>query len=385
MVDTPLAGINHIEQSQSQKELTANDAFNALDTMAYAAMRGNRIINSRLSEWPEGDTHAAIVNTEFFAGLFKWIQGGTGVATVSKDTDVPTDEADASIFVDVTTADASLAASDLYGFRQAIEAFEIPDGLAGTSSARDFYLGFWVKSTTTGTYCCSLQSDGATDSFVREYSIDAPNAWEFKLLSFPGNTGGTWSTGANVGLYVNWSLGTGTNFQGVADQWNVANDVATANQENLFALDTNEFRMALPRLYIGTIPTNATGFPMLAEPMGAEEARLKRHFERVDSEVASQIFATGQAFSATDADVLLTYVPKRVAPTSGISVSAAADFDVLQADGTVDAVSALTASAIGPTRCTLNITAVNMAAGNAILLQDDAGNNAFIDIDARLL
>ena len=44
-----------------------------------------------------------------------------------------------------------------------------------------------------------------------------------------------------IGLQVKWALATGTNYQGVADTWNSAQDTGTSNQVNACDSTSNNF------------------------------------------------------------------------------------------------------------------------------------------------
>ncbi len=385
MVDTVIGGINHVEEGQSGKAVTISEGFDALDAMAGMAQRGNRITNSGLLSWQEGVSFAAIADLTWFADLFQWKDTSAGIATVARSTDVPDGDSPFSMFVDVTTIDASIAAGDLIGLQHKVEGVDIRDALLGVAGARTLHLTFDVKSNKTGIYCVSFANDAEDRSFVVEYTVLSADTWETKVIALTGDLAGTWLDGlAVVGLKVRWALVAGTNFQGVADTWNAANDLATANQINFFDNAANEWRMANPRLYVGTLPSNATGHRVGEREHALELERIKRYFERLDGGVVSgSVYATGQAFSTTDADVPITYTQKAKVPT--ITVSAAADFDLTIAAGTITPVTGLTPSASTVKGAIMNATVgAVLVAGHATLLKDDTTAASFIDVDARL-
>ncbi len=385
MVDTVIGGINHVEESQSGKAVTVSEGFDALDAMAGMGVRGNRIANSGLLSWQEGVSFAAIADLTWFADLFQWKDTSAGVATVARSTEVPDGDAPFSVFVDVTTIDASIASGDLIGFQHNVEGVDIRDALLGVAGARTLHLVFDVRSNKTGTYCVSFSNDAEDRSYVVEYTVLAADTWETKVVALTGDLAGTWLDGvAEVGLRMRWALVTGSTFEGVADTWNGANDWATSSQVNFFDDADNEWRMANPRLYVGTIPANATGHRVGDREHALELERIKRYFERIDGgAVSGSVYAAGQVFSTSDADVPIRYTEKAKVPT--VIVSAAADFDVTKADGTVEAVTGLTPSAETVKGAIMNVTvAANIVAGNATLLKDDTTAASYIDVDARL-
>ena len=59
----------------------------------------------------------------------------------------------------------------------------------GTSSAKPITMSFWIKSNVTGTYTISAYRS-ATPARVQAqtYTISSANTWEFKTLTFLGDT-----------------------------------------------------------------------------------------------------------------------------------------------------------------------------------------------------
>src|SRR6056300_1264972 len=73
--------------------------------------------------------------------------------TQTQSTDVPTGQGFAtSLKMDCTTADASLATSDMCRIQQSFEGQNIQYLKFGTSSAQSTTVSFWVKSKKTGDY-----------------------------------------------------------------------------------------------------------------------------------------------------------------------------------------------------------------------------------------
>ncbi len=382
MVDTTLTEIDELVALQASPEVTVNEAIRVLESLAGAAMRGNRVLNSGLFSWQEGTTFAAIANETYFADLFRWDQIGPGVVTVSRSTDTANETMPFSIKVDVTTLDASVAATDVYVIKALIEGTEIREALFGVSTARKIHLSFWVKSNLDGIYCVSFRNDAFNRCYVIEYTIDSADVWQQIHVSFTADITGTWEVDESRGLLIDWCFGVGSNREGTPDLWEGFANVGTIDQVNLLASTSNEFFLSNPRLYIGVIPATSNGFPVAEYSQALEQIRIKRMFERIDSEVASQQFGAGQVRTITTAAIPISYLPKRIIPT--ISVSAAGDFDVEQVDGTLEPVTGLTGADIGTSRAEMDVTVdANLAAGRATILRDDGGSNSFIDIDAR--
>jgi len=137
----------------------------------------NKIIGGDFSvnPWQRGTSFPAIASGAFAADRFPVGIAGTGVFTVAKTADAPT-IAEAGIFtqhcyhVDVTTADTSLAASDIYGINHRIEGYTIMPAGFGQTGAKSVTLSFWHKHTVVGTYCVSVRNNAVDRSYVAEYS-----------------------------------------------------------------------------------------------------------------------------------------------------------------------------------------------------------------------
>lgn len=66
--------------------------------------------------------------------------------------------------------------------------------LWGTASARPLYLGFWIKSYTTGVFSVAM-TVSTSRSYVQDVTIAAVDTWQFVSLVIPGDTGSTlWSS-----------------------------------------------------------------------------------------------------------------------------------------------------------------------------------------------
>ena len=389
MVDTSILGIDELVALQDQPEATVNEALRTLDAAVRSAMRGNPIANSLLRSWQEGTAFVGPSTGTYFADLFRYAFSGTGVIDINRSTDTPSAATmPFSAFVNVTTLDAAIAAGDFYDIQYRLEGFDFAEAEFGLSTARPIYLSFWVKSNVVDTFSVTFLNSASDRAYVAEYTVDADQVWEQKQISLVGDTGGTWVYDEGIGLRIDWSLGVGSSNDKAPGSWG-AGALASTNQVNFMAAANNEWRMTNPRLYIGAVPATALGFPAAVREAGMELLRIYRMFQRVDSEVVGQQFGgTGQSESATVATLPLEYLPKRVAPT--ITLSAAADFDVTQADGTQVALTgAPTFSTVGTSRCTVDITAPAATwvtpFGDAMRLVDDGGGNAWIDLDSRLI
>jgi hypothetical protein len=110
--------------------------------------------------------------------------------------------------------------SNYFYVAQAIEGFNISDFAWGTANAKTITLSFWVRSSLTGTFGGAL-SNGSR-AYPYTYTISAANTWEYKTITFAGDTSGTWNSTNGYGVAVRFSLGTGSTYAGTAGSWQSA-------------------------------------------------------------------------------------------------------------------------------------------------------------------
>lgn len=231
--------------------MTTNNAINTFPSNRNLIIGGDFESNP----WQRGTSFVSPVDNAYTADMFNWTTVGSGVVTITKSSDAPT-VAEAGIFTNacmsiaVTTADASLAASDRYAPAYRMEGYDWAH-----IAQRNCILTFWVKSTKTGIFCVGLGNLGLDRSFISEYTINASDTWEFKQIPIsPSPSAGTWNYTNDTGLRIRWALGMGTDFHGVTG-WQTGNLLSTANQVNAMDSNTNVFKLALIKIENGITST----------------------------------------------------------------------------------------------------------------------------------
>ena len=164
-------------------------------------------------------------------------------------------------------------ASDYFLITQDIEGYTASRAAFGTSSAKPVTLSFWVRSSLTGTFACSIRNKAFNRTHIKEYTISSADTWEYKTLTFPGITNGTWETGSNQGIRVNWSIGAGTDYHGTPNTTLNTNDYATAASTNVVSTNGATWYMTGAQFEIGR---NATEFEYRS--YGEELALCQRYY-----------------------------------------------------------------------------------------------------------
>ena len=209
--------------------------------------------------------------TDRFAGFG---QATDGVFTLQRSTVAPTNFTN-SLLATVTTADASIGSTQLYGLMHRIEGFNTADFNWGSANAVAITLSFWVRSSVTGTFGGALLNNGQTRSYAFTYTISAANTWEQKTVTIAGDTSGTWATNNSVGVEIQWSLGCGASLLATAGAWNNAAFYGATGQTNLISTNGATFYITGVQLEKGS---TATSFDV--RPYGTELALCQRYYYR---------------------------------------------------------------------------------------------------------
>jgi hypothetical protein len=271
----------------------------------------NRIINGDMAIDQRNNGAAVTVNTAaaFYAtDRFRVsATSSSGVFSAQQITDAPAGFAN-SLRVTVTTTDSSLAATDLYYCAQAIEGFNVADLGFGTVNAQTVTVSFWVKSSVTGSFGGVLANGSSWDrSYPFSYTIAAANTWEYKTVTIPGDTTGTWVRDSNVGMRLVFGLGVGSTFSGTAGAWSASQLLSSTGATNLMATSGATWQVTGVQLEKGFTATN---FDVL--PYGTELQLCQRYYQ-----VGLACQMTGaSASTALNARVQL-FQPMRAVPSLG--------------------------------------------------------------------
>ncbi len=220
-------------------------------------------------------------------------------------------------------------------------------------------------------------------------------AWDSTADTVTSDIISTWNAeGTRPTLVANWTAENTDSDLGVTTSWvkytveNISIDTASAKniavfiyQNNVATNDTAGIFLEITNVQLekGSI---ATDFEY--RDFATELNICKRYYEELNTE-ANTLFqhGFGQCITTTTARAVGNYLEKRILPS--VTISAAGDFDVRQANNSTQAVTVLTLTGISKTSFNFSITvAANLVAGNATRLSDDSNGNSRVKIDAEL-
>jgi hypothetical protein len=169
----------------------------------------------------------------------------------------------------------TVGAAEAFLIRYVIEGTNVADLGWGTASARTVTLSFWVRSSLTGTFGGSLRNSAVNRSYPFSYTISAADTWEYKTITIPGDTTGTWLTDTGIGISVSISLGAGATLSGTAGAWVGSNLWSTTGAVSVVGTNGATFYITGVQLETGSVAT-----PFERRPYGTELMLCQRYFEK---------------------------------------------------------------------------------------------------------
>jgi len=152
----------------------------------------------------------------------------------------------------------------------------------GSSSAKKVTLSFYVKSSLTGTWGVALQDGEAGKHNVQTYTISSANTWEYKTITFDGDTAASIANDNSAELDVQFVLGAGSDYQtATTGSWQSGDKKTTSSQTQWPETDGATWQITGVQLELGE---TATTFEHRS--YADEFARCQRYFERIQTDGA---------------------------------------------------------------------------------------------------
>ena len=256
---------------------------------------------------------------------FRMGQVNLGTWTYTQSTDAPAGFS-RSFKCECTTADASPAAGDLFNIQHRMEGQELQRLKKGTSSAESFTVSFWVKSNKTGTYNLQTEDLDNNRSNVRQYSIESADTWEYKTLTFDGDTTGALDDNTDQSFRLIWWLGSGTNYSSgtTPSTWEAATATNHAvGNVNLADSTSNVFYITGVQMETGSV---ATPFEHLT--YNDDLARCQRYYIRFVNDTTSMGINAPGYYNTGQYTYHIIYFPTAMRDNISLQYSNLSDFDL---------------------------------------------------------
>lgn len=205
-----------------------------------------------------------------------------GAWTQSQSTDSPAGFAN-SYKQECTTAETDMENMSYAMVYQKIEGQLLQHLDFGTASPKKITLSFWVKSSLTGTHVCQLHAPyiETTEYNSHAYTVNVANTWEYKTITWTGDTGDVIPNDNSSSLRVYWFLAVGNGYGSgtlTNDLWHTTTANRAAGQVNLAGTVGNTFYLTGTQLEIGEAAS-----PFEHRGYGDELAKCQRYYYLVAS------------------------------------------------------------------------------------------------------
>ena len=290
VANTPSGNLAATNVQAALNELQTDIDSRALATSVPGYAFKNALMNGDFQIWQRATSFTGITSTTKTAD--RWVAGIStgGTWTNNTNSGVPTVAqagvlAPQSTFLQCTTAQASLAVNAYVMYFQKIEGY-----VWRYFAQRALTLSFWTNSSKTGVYSINLTNGGADRCYVAEFTVNAANTWEKKVINIPASpSAGTWDYANGNGCYVMFALACGTNFRTAPNVWTTGNFFASTGQTvNLADATSNQMFFALVQLEAGS---SATDFAPV--PLEVELQRCRRYYWQTPPSQYGEPFLAG--------------------------------------------------------------------------------------------
>ncbi|QCW23076.1 putative carbohydrate binding domain containing protein [Synechococcus phage S-B05] len=289
----------------------------SINDIAYPTAGGlqfrNRIINGdgRIDQ-REGGSSVTVVN-DGTIGPDRWMIRTSTPSAVSIQRNAggiaPPDGFD--FYTGVTSlAATSLVTTSYFALIQRIEGYNIGDLKFGSSYAKPVTISFYVRSSLTGTFGGALTNGAHNRGYPFTYTISTADTWEYKTITIPGDTSGTWDYANTCGMQLHFGLGSGSNYTGTAGSWQSATILGATGETSVVSTSGATFYLTGVQLEVGERAT-----PFEYHNIEDELQRCKRYFEVIDVAGTSYLAQYTNAGYFWGANIPYM-VEKRIAPTS---------------------------------------------------------------------
>lgn len=353
-----LKTVNVVHPSSSTNNIVTdangNVTVGGTVSMASSFLR-NRVINGAM-EIDQRNAGAEVnpaVNAEYYLDRWNAISGAASKFKIGQNAGSVTPPAGFKNYLGVTSLSSySVGASEGFGVRQTIEGFNIVDLAWGTANAKPITISFWVRSSLTGTFGLGVLNSAVNRSYPASYTISAANTWEYKTVTIPGDTTGTWLTSNDIGIRVTWQFGYGSSISGTANAWNAGTVFAPTGAVSIVGTNGATFYLTGVQLEVGSVAT-----PFERRLYTTELQLCQRYYQLLTSQLVYGV-------TSSSGNQLIECIALPVAMRAGPTVS----YTLLTSN--------LRSS--GPTTNSATATTLRTA------MVTSGGGSAYVDFDAKL-
>jgi hypothetical protein len=184
-------------------------------------------------------------------------------------------------WTNTVTPQPTILAGDFVALCQHVEGSKIVRLAWGTLNAQPLTIAFWSSHTRPGTYSVVVRNTGTNGyrSYATTYTQNAGGANEYKVVTIPGCTDGTWPASDIIGLSVFFTVACGATYTApVANAWQSGNYLGAPGQVNCVATTNDKLQIGGVLFLPGTAAPSAAVAPRVLRTPHQELPLCQRYF-----------------------------------------------------------------------------------------------------------
>ena len=161
-----------------------------------------------------------------------------------------------------TAAETAVASNEYLRVYHAVEGKDVQRFEWGTSTGKEVTVSFYVKSSITGTFACSIYIFDANVIMNKPYTISSANTWERKTLTFPAYTAGGSAVPTDdttAGIYLNFGLLAGSGYNTQINDWTAyggGTNLLGGQTANVGTVNGTTWQLTGVQLEVGSVATD---------------------------------------------------------------------------------------------------------------------------------
>ena len=288
------------------------------DAMAYSGMQINGSMEVSQELGLGAPPTSLDANLKFIADGWKVdFSTATGGASANGQqvTDAPPGYSN-SIKVVVTGADLTPTASAECGIFQFVEGYRIARLGFGTANAQPMSIAFWIKAHRPGLYSGSVRSGVGDRSYPYPITVNAADTWEYKTVTIPGDTLGTWAKDNASGMRLSFSAMEGSGYLGAPNTWFAGNLKGVTGMINGVGVAGDTFQITGVVILPGIQAPTAAQSPLIMRPYDQELLTCQRYYRKLGGGVLADILLAGYQVAGQVLSTSFPLIPNmRTTPT----------------------------------------------------------------------
>ena len=208
----------------------------------------------------------------------------------------------------VGVADASIAAGEIQGFPTRLKGTELPVFGWATAAAQPITIAFWSAHHRVGSYSGTVRIPGGSRSYGFLYTQNVADIPEYKTVTIPGDTVGTWPIANTLGMELHFSMACGSTYAASsAGVWYANEYLGVVGQINGVAATSDVFRLTGVVVLPGTEAPSAARSPLIMRPFDQELLTCRRYFWKYYGVVFGEALCHAHMQAATTAVAIVRF------------------------------------------------------------------------------